>query len=139
MAEATTPQRGAAAANEGFFEHSRALLAALAEYFHARLRLAGTESKEALVHYGIIIGLAVGALVVVVFGYLFFCIGLAVLLAHLLRIHPGWVILIFALIHFAVAIVCLLIARARLTAPMFTGTISELKKDQQWMSTSKPS
>jgi len=137
MAEVISPQR--AAGDEGFFEHSRGLLAALAEYFHARLRLAGLESKDALVHYGIIIGLAVGALVVVVFGYLFLCLGLAMLLAHLLGIHAGWTILIFALIHFGVAAGCLLVAKSRLPVPMFSATLAEFKKDQQWMSTPKQS
>lgn len=137
MAEATTPLR--AAGDEGFFEHSRGLLAALAEYLHARLRLAGIETKDALVHYGILIGLAVAALVVIVFGYLFLCLGLAMLLAQLLGIHAGWTLLIFALIHFGVAVACLLVVRARFPKPMFSATLAEFKKDQQWMSTPKQS
>jgi uncharacterized membrane protein YqjE len=132
MADAPTSQR--TTQNEGFFEHSRGLLAALSGYLHARLKLAGIETKEAFVHYGIIIGLAIGALAVVLFGYLFLLIGLMFVLAELLNISKGWTLLILALAHFGVAVLCLLIARTRLTVPMFTATIAEFKKDQQWLS-----
>jgi uncharacterized membrane protein YqjE len=140
MPEATTTaqqQRTAEAA--GFFEHSRGLLAALTNYLSARLRLAGIESKEAFVHFGIIIGLAVAALMVVFLGYIFLCVGLVVLLAHLLHMRAEWAILALALLHFGVAIVCLLIARTRLAVPMFTATLGEFKKDTQWLDTSKQS
>src|SRR5438093_5732820 len=133
MADAPTSQQRTTQ-NEGFFEHSKGLLAALSGYLHARLRLAGIETKEALVHFGIIIGLAVGALAVVLFGYLFLLIGMMFLLAELLNISKGWTLLILALAHFGVAVLCLLIARTRLTAPMFSATLAEFKKDQQWLS-----
>src|ERR1044072_9446099 len=56
MAETPAPNRTTQTTqpNEGLFEHARALLAALSEYLHARLKLAGIETKEALVHYIII-------------------------------------------------------------------------------------
>ena len=43
----------------------------------------GSESKEALVHYAIIIGLAIVSLVVILFGYFFFCFGLIFSIAAL--------------------------------------------------------
>jgi uncharacterized membrane protein YqjE len=119
----------------GFFDHFNALLAAGSAYLHARLRLAGIESKDALIHYAIIIGLVMAGLVVVAFGYLFLCIGLIALLAAALRVHAGWVLLAFAFLHFAVAVVCGLIAKTKLSVPMFSATLDEFKKDQQWMST----
>jgi uncharacterized membrane protein YqjE len=131
MAEMPTSQ---SAPQGGFFEHSRALLAALSGYLHARLRLAGIETKEAIVHYGILLALAIGALAVVLFGYVFFCVGVVVLIAHLLHIGTEWTLLVLALAHFGVAIAFLLIARARLVVPMFNATIAEFKKDQQWLS-----
>lgn len=137
MADAAFSPPQAAAGDEGFFEHARGLLAALAEYLSARLRLAGGESRDALVHYGLILGLAVAALAVAVLGYIFFCLGLAMLLAHLLHIHAGWTILIFAVLHFGAALGCLLLVKTRLPAPMFSATLAEFKKDQQWMSTPK--
>ena|SRR5215210_1678256 len=136
MADATSAQQHPAG-GPGFFEHTRGLLAALATYLSARLRLAGAESKEALVHYGIIIGLAVVALLVVFLGYIFLCVGLVVAIAHWLGIGVEYAILILALVHFGVAVACLLLARSRLAEPMFTTTISEFKKDNQWLSTPK--
>ncbi|SRR5581483_2259803 len=126
-----------ASSETGFFENTRALLSAFAQYLHARIRLAGIETKEALVHYAILIALLVLALCIVVFGYLFLCIGLVVLIAHLLHIRPEWIIIAFALLHFCAAIICVLIIKARLTASMFSATIEEFKKDQQWLSTPK--
>lgn len=121
----------------GLIEHGRALLAAAMAYLPARLALLGLETKEALVHFGIILGLAVFALCVVVFGYLFLCFGLMMWLTRLLEIHLEWVVLGFAVIHFAVAIGCLLFAKTRLSAAMFRATLAEFKKDQQWLNPGK--
>lgn len=121
----------------GFFEHGRALLAALSAYLPARLALLGIETKEALVHFGIILGLVILALCVVIFGYLFLCFGLVMLVARLLEVHVEWIVLGFALVHFLVAIGCLVYVRTRLNAAMFGATLAEFKKDQQWLNTAK--
>jgi uncharacterized membrane protein YqjE len=114
-------------------DHLRELLAAGLEYFQARLTLAGIEAKEALLHFAIIIGLFVAALGVIIFGYLFLCIGLTVLLARLLGISPGWVILGLGVVHFAVAAGAGVIAATRLKIGVFTATLAELRKDQEWL------
>jgi uncharacterized membrane protein YqjE len=114
-------------------DHLRELFAAGLEYLQARLALAGIEAKEALLHFAIIIGLFVVALAVIVFGYLFLCIALTVLLAQWLNISPGWVILILAAIHFAVALGSILFAIERLKTSVFSATLAELKKDQEWL------
>ena len=43
------------------------------------------------------------------------------------------VALIVAWLHFIIALVCLLIARSRITKPMFRATVDELKKDREWL------
>jgi len=118
----------------GLPEHLRELFAAGLAYLQARLALAGIEAKEALLHFAVIIALFVAALFVVVFGYLFLCIGATVLIARVLNVSPGWVILVLALVHFGLAVGCTVFAVARLKASVFTGTLTELKKDQQWLS-----
>ncbi|MEA3186635.1 MAG: putative Actinobacterial Holin-X, holin superfamily [Chthoniobacter sp.] len=133
MADAAGPSQPKA----GFFEHAREIIAALSAYLHARLRLAGIETKEALVHYAIILALIFGALFVAVFGYLFLCIGLMLVLAHFLHVFAGWLVLGFALVHILAVLVCGCIVKTRLAAPMFSATIDEFKKDSQWLSTSK--
>jgi uncharacterized membrane protein YqjE len=117
----------------GLLDHLRELFAAGLEYFQARLALAGIEAKEALLHFALIIGLFVLAIAVIVFGYLFLCIALTVLIAQLLGISPGWVILVLALLHFAVAAGSVLFAVARLKTAVFAATLAELRKDQQWL------
>jgi len=114
-------------------EHLRELCASGAAYLQARLALAGIEAKEALLHFGIIIALFILAVAVIVFGYLFLCIAVTVLIAKLLCVSPGWVILGMAILHFAVAAGAVLVGVARLKTAVFSGTLAELKKDQQWL------
>lgn len=132
-----TSESSAEGQSGSLLEHARELLAAALEYLHARLTLAGMEAKEALVHFAVIIALAVGAVALIVFGYLFVCVGAAVLIALLLAVSPGWVILALGGIHIAVALCCLLIAFVRLKAAVFTATFAELQKDQEWLTRAK--
>jgi uncharacterized membrane protein YqjE len=69
-----------------------------------------------------------------VFGYFFLCIALTVLIAQLLGVSPGWVILGFAVLHFAIAAGSVLFAVLRLRTAVFTATLAEIRKDQQWLS-----
>jgi len=36
-------------------------------------------------------------------------------------------------VHFIIALVLLLIARSRITKPLFRDTVDELKKDREWL------
>jgi uncharacterized membrane protein YqjE len=119
----------------GLFAHLSALLAGKLAYLRARLELAGLEGKEAAVHLGIILGLAIGALVLVVFGYFFAVLATVFLIALAFENHNAWlyVLAATALAHFLIAAVLLLIARAKLGAPLFPLTLEELQKDQEWL------
>ncbi len=131
----TEDARAAEAA--GLFGHLSALLAAQLAYLRARLELAGVEGKEAAVHAGIILGLAVGGLIAAVFGYFFLVLALVFLIA--LALGGGsawiWVLLGAALVHLAGAAVLVWIAKSKLGAPFFPLTLDELKKDQEWLKT----
>jgi uncharacterized membrane protein YqjE len=126
-----------AAQAAGIFGHLSALLAAKLAYLRARLELAGLEGKEAAVHYGIILGLAIGGLIAVIFGYCFLIIALVFLAAHLIGGETAWiwVMLGAAGLHLVAAAVLLLVAKSRLGAPMFSATLDELKHDQEWLRT----
>jgi uncharacterized membrane protein YqjE len=128
------PAGGQSGPPGGLLDHLGELLSAGMEYFQARLTLAGIEAKEALLHFALIIGLLVGAVAIILFGYLFLCIALTVLIANFLGISPGWVILGLAVLHFAIAGGSVLFAVIRLKTGVFTATLAELRKDQQWMS-----
>lgn len=121
----------------GMFGHLSGLLAAKLGYLRARLKLAGIEGKEAAIHAGIIAGLAVGALVVLIFGYFFLVIGLVFLIA--LAFGGGnawiWVLLAAAVLHILGAVILLLVAKGRLGTALFPLTLDELKKDQEWLKT----
>jgi len=123
------------AAQEGFFGHIAGVLSASAEYLKSRFQLAGLEAREAAIHYAIIAALAVAALVVVAFGYIFLCLFAVFGIAALIGGEHAWiwVTLGVALLHFGAAVGCLLYAKKRLSEPMFTATIDEFRKDQEWL------
>ena len=119
------------------FGHFSALIVAKLGYLRARLKLAGIEGKEAAVHGGIILGLAIGALIALIFGYFLLILGLVFLVA--LAFGGGnawiWVLLGAAALHILVAGVLALIAKARLGTPLFPLTLDEFQKDQEWLKT----
>ncbi len=117
------------------FRHLLGILSATLAYLKARLELAGLESKEAGIHYVIILALAVIALVVTIFGYFFFCLALVFFIAWLIDTEHAWIWVTFgmALLHFGIAAACLWMAKTRLSAPMFSATLQEFKKDHEWL------
>src|ERR1700709_2128637 len=125
MAKPTKDDDARAASSAGIFGHFSPLLAAKLGYLRARLKLAGIEGKEAAIHGGIILGLAIGALVALIFGYFLLILGLVFLIA--LAFGGGnawiWVLLSAAALHVVGAVVLLLIAKARLGAPLFPLTL----------------
>jgi len=136
MPAATTEDAPTAKAT-GLFGHLSGLLAAKLAYLKARLELAGIEGKEAAIHLGIILGLAVVALVLVVFAYFFFIIALVFLVALAFGGGNAWIWVLFAaaFLHIVGAAVLLLISKSRLGQPIFPLTLEELKKDQEWLKT----
>ena len=122
---------------EGIFSHFPLLLSAKIAYLRARFQLAGMEGKEAAVHYAIIVALAIGALIVAVFGYLFLVIGAVFLLAWMIGGENVWiwVMLGAAGLHLVGALALALIAKSMLARPMFAATLGEFKKDQEWLKT----
>ena len=134
MAEKENPE-----ADGGLLRHLRMLAASGVGYWRTRLKLAGIESKEALRNWLLILVLAVGALALLIFGYLFLTIGLIVIISGWLHIHWEWTTAGFGIFHFIIALICGLILRARFRKPMFEASLAEFRKDQEWLtSTPKP-
>ena len=141
MAKPTTEDTRATE-GAGLFGHFSALIAAKLGYLQARLKLAGIEGKEAAIHGGIIIGLAIGALIALIFGYFLFVLGIVFLVALAFDSPHAWiwVLLVAALLHFLGAVVLLFIAKMKLGTPLFPLTLDEFRKDQEWLKTTiKPS
>ena len=131
------PEDRRAAANAGFLGRLSGFLGTLAGYLRARLQLAGPAAKEATLHHAISAGLLAGGLVVIVFGYFFLCMAIIFLIAWLIGGPNTWIWLTFgmALLHFGMAVALVFIARAKFATPMFSSTLDEFKKDQQWLAT----
>jgi uncharacterized membrane protein YqjE len=127
----------------GFFRHAVALFSAGFEYLEARLQLAGLEAKEASLLYAVVLALLVGALVVVTFGYFFLCLAIVFLLAWLFGDGHAWiwVTLGMAVLHFGGAAACVLIAKGKFARPVFSATLNQFRKDQEWLNSqaAKPS
>jgi len=114
-------------------ENSLALLTAVADFFESRLVLAGKESKSAALQILILIGSLLFAGVLCVMGYVFLIVSAIVGLAHLAGTSWPWIALIAGLAHFIIALALLLVARSRISKPMFRDTVDELKKDREWL------
>jgi uncharacterized membrane protein YqjE len=131
MSESTRSRNPAGHA--GLLENLLALLNALAEFFESRFALLAEESKGAAVQLLILVGSVIFALLLCAVGYVFLITGAVVGLAHLVGISWPWIALAAAVVHFIIALVLLLIARSRITKPLFRATLTELKKDREWL------
>ncbi len=121
------------AGHAGLLHNLLALLNALVGFLESRAGLFAKESKTALVHVLVLAVCAIGAAVLVLFGYIFLILGAITGMAHALRISWVWIALVVAAVHFFLAMVCLLIARSQMKKPMFESTAVELKKDREWL------
>jgi uncharacterized membrane protein YqjE len=131
MSESTRSRNPAGHA--GLLENLLALLNALAEFFESRFALLAEESKGAAIQLLILIGCVIFALLLCALGYVFLITGAVVGLAQLIGISWAWIALAAAVVHFIVALVLLLVARSRVTKPLFRATLTELKKDREWL------
>lgn len=121
------------AGHSGLLENLVALASALADFFESRFVLLAQESRVALVQLLVLAICLVVAAILVAVGYIFLVITAIVGLAHLAGISWLWITLAAAGVHFVIALVLLLVARTRITKPLFPVTASELKKDREWL------
>ena len=132
MADEATRSRNPAG-HAGLLDNLLALLNALAVFFESRFALLARDSKAALVQmFGLAACLLV-ALLLFTFGYIFLIASAIVGLAHIARVSWLWTALAAAGVHFVIALVFFLVARDRMTKPLFRATASELKKDREWL------
>ena len=128
-----SPRSRNPAGHAGLLENVLALVSALVEFFESRFALFAQESKTAAVHLLILAGCLIFALLFCAMGYVFLITAMVVGLAHLLGISWAWIALAAAAVHFIIAMILVLIARSRMTKPVFRATLAELKKDREWL------
>ncbi|PYL60515.1 MAG: hypothetical protein DMF31_04280 [Verrucomicrobia bacterium] len=120
------------AGHAGLLENLLAMASAVTDFFESRFALFAQESKTAAVQVLILAG-SVFALLLCALGYVFLITGVVVGLAHLAGVSWPWIALAAAAVHFVFALVLLLVARSRITKPLFRATLAELKKDREWL------
>jgi uncharacterized membrane protein YqjE len=121
------------AGHAGLLESLLALASSLAGFFESRFVLFAQESKAVLVQLVVLAACLILALLLCGFGYVFLIVSAVVGVAHLAGISWVWTALAAAGAHFVVALILLLVARSRITKPLFRATLSELRKDRQWL------
>jgi uncharacterized membrane protein YqjE len=121
------------AGHTGLLENLFALAGALTEFFESRFALVAQESKAALMQVLVLVSCLILALILFAFGYGFLVASVIAGLAHVAGISWLWIALAAAGLHFLFVLVLLLIARSRMTKPVFRATASELKKDREWL------
>jgi uncharacterized membrane protein YqjE len=121
------------AGHAGLLENLLALASAVTDFFESRFALFAQESKTAAVHVLILAGCVVFALLLCALGYVFLITGVVVGLAHLVGVSWPWIALAAAALHFFFALILALVARSRITKPVFRATLAELKKDREWL------
>jgi uncharacterized membrane protein YqjE len=117
----------------GFIGSLVALASALADFFESRAALLATESKTALVQFLVAAVCLVAAVLFFAFGYIFLLATGVVAIAHLANVSWLWVALAAAGLHFLIALIFLLVAGTGIKRPIFRGTLTELKKDREWL------
>src|SRR4030095_9515599 len=132
MSSESPPSRNPAG-HSGLLDNALALVSAVVEFFAGRFALAAQESKAAALHVLVLVGCVIAALALCVMGYVFLIVSAVVGLAHLAGTSWPVVELVFALLHFIIAGVLLLVARSRITKPMFRATVGELRRDREWL------
>lgn len=106
---------------------------ALAAFVESRLGLFGHEARSALVQFVVLGVCLVLAAILCACGFIFLMVSLIAGLAHVLHISWIWVAVAVAFLQFVLALFCALIARSRMTKPIFRESLAELKKDRAWL------
>ena len=117
----------------GLMPSVTALLGSVMGYLRARLELAGIEGREAVALYLKIAILLVAALLLLAFGYAFLWIGALALLASVCTFHWAWLVLGIAVLHCAGVAACIWGVRRLWKKEVFSATLEEFRKDQQWL------
>jgi uncharacterized membrane protein YqjE len=121
------------AGHAGLIDNAIGLISALFAYVETRAALLAVESKAMLLQLAAVVAFALGALIAIIFGYIFILASLIVGIAHRTGVSWTWIALAAGLLHIAFAAVCVLLAKAKLTGRLYPETRAELKRDQQWL------
>lgn len=126
------PESGEPAAHpppKGAAESGAALASAVLSYLQGWAGLLGIEVKEAAVHYLVLAGLVIGAVLLLGFGYILALLFVAFGLAALLDVRWVWVTLGLCLLHLLGAAALLLVVKVRARRAMFSATGGMIREE----------
>jgi uncharacterized membrane protein YqjE len=121
------------AGHAGLRQNIASFLASLTQFLQTRVQLATRDSKAAARHLVTALVCGIAALVLSLLGFIYLIVFAIVGVAHLLGVSWIWVALVVALIHFGIAVLCIVIALGALKRPMFRETATVLKEDTEWL------
>jgi uncharacterized membrane protein YqjE len=133
-----TPERATSAESAGIFAHALDLLGAALAYFQARFELASLEGREAAGHYLKTVGILLGGIVIIVFGYFFLCFAGVFAIATAFGGSTNawiWVTFAAAVLHLLIGAALVFKVRSLIHRPVFAATLEEFKKDRTWLET----
>ncbi len=121
------------AGHAGLIDNAVGFVSALFAYVETRAALLAVESKALLLQLGMVVAFGLGALIALMFGYVFVVASIVVGIAHATGISWTWMALAAGLLHIALAVVCVFLAKNKLRGRLYPEMRMELKRDQQWL------
>lgn len=131
------PDPGSRGPNEarGIVDSALAFLSAAGGFLRARLALLALEAKEAGGRLQLTVFFVICAIACFIMSYFLLVFGVTAFLAALIGGKFGWMwaALISTLAHVSTGAVLFAMVIHRLKTPMFEETITQLRKDQEWI------
>jgi uncharacterized membrane protein YqjE len=121
------------AGHAGLIDNAIGLISALFAYVETRAALLAVESKAMLLQLAAVIAFVLAALIALIFGYIFILASLIAAIAHRTGVSWTWIALGAGMLHIGLAVVCVWLAKVKLTGRLYPETRAELKRDQQWL------
>src|SRR5439155_22105111 len=118
MARASARVRNPAG-HAGLIDNAIGLVSALFAYVETRAALLTVESKGLLLQLAAVIAFALGALIAVVFGYIFVLASLIAGIANLSGIPCTWIAFGAGLLYIVLAVVCVMLANEKSSALLY--------------------
>jgi uncharacterized membrane protein YqjE len=110
-------------------------VSALFAYIETRAALLAVESKALLLQLVSVVAFGLGALIAVVFGYVFVVASLIVGIAHRTGFSWSLIAIVTGLLHIVLGAAFVFLAKSKLRGRLYAETRSELKRDQTWLKT----
>jgi uncharacterized membrane protein YqjE len=117
----------------------REWLASLLKFFELKLQLLGFEGREAGVHLLILAVLIASTLALMVMALIFLAVFLLFIIVKITGWEWGWAALLTAVLLLFLSGVTAFMVRTRITKPLFSLTLAELRKDREWLKQTRES